>query len=63
MLKTYTLYLRDGGADDRFEPAMCETDVEALARARELLVHHPECETVEVYFDQDCLFVVRRPSP
>ena len=63
MLKTYTLYLRDGAANNRFEPAMCETDFDALASARELLVLHPECETVEVCFGLDCLFVVERPSP
>lgn len=50
MRKTYTLYLRDDGPKRRFEPALCRTDVEAMARARELLAAHPECEAVEVFF-------------
>jgi hypothetical protein len=50
MLKTYTLYLRDGSPLRRFEPALCRTDVDAMARARELLAAHPECEAVEVFF-------------
>ncbi|MFI4975770.1 MAG: hypothetical protein ACHP84_14615 [Caulobacterales bacterium] len=58
MLRTYTLYLCDGGADVRFEPALCESDFEAMGRARELLAQHPECEAVEVYFGDDCLFRV-----
>ncbi|HXQ16156.1 MAG TPA: hypothetical protein VN814_16175 [Caulobacteraceae bacterium] len=56
MLKTYTLYLRDGSDDVRFEPAMCSSDAEALARARMLLSEHPECEAVDVFFGGDQLF-------
>jgi hypothetical protein len=58
LLKTYTLYLRDGGDQLRFEPAMARSDVEALKRARELLARHPECEAVEVYFGDQNLFRV-----
>jgi len=50
MLKTYTLYLRDGSPRRRFEPALCRTDADAMARAREVLAAHPECEAVEVFF-------------
>jgi hypothetical protein len=58
LLKTYTLYLRDGASDDRFEPALCNSDWEARSRAAALLVQHPECETVEVFFGDDLLFRV-----
>lgn len=58
MVRTYTLYLRDGGDQTRFEPALCRDDVEALARARELLALHPECESVEAYFGDAHLFTV-----
>jgi|GEM_PF-3531823 hypothetical protein len=56
MLKTYTLYLRDGRDPVRFEPALCRTTGEAMARARALLELHGECEAVEVYFGQDFLY-------
>ena len=56
MLKTYTLYLIDGGT--RFEPALCLSDVDAMARARELLLSHPECEAIDVFFGSDHLFRV-----
>ncbi|WP_421931830.1 hypothetical protein [Phenylobacterium sp.] len=62
MLKTYTIYLRDGGEGTRFEPALCENDLEALTRARELLALHAECEAVEVYFSETYLFHVRREA-
>lgn len=60
--KTYTLYIRDNGDHGRFEPAMCMTDVEAMARARALLVAHPDCETVEAFFGDKYLFSVWRAS-
>lgn len=58
--KTYTLYLRDGSDKVRFEPALCSTDVEAMARARALLAIHAECETIDVYFGDDCLCCIGR---
>jgi hypothetical protein len=60
VLKTYTLYLRDGRDRVRFEPAMCRTNGEAMARARELLELHGECEAVEVFFGDDFLYRVAR---
>lgn len=60
MVKTYTLYLRDGGAHQRFVPAMCLNDVEALSRARALLEVHPECETIDIYYGDSHLFSVGR---
>jgi hypothetical protein len=62
VLKTYTIYLRDGGEATRFEPALCENDLDALTRAREVLARHTECEAVEVYFGETCLFHVGRTS-
>lgn len=62
MLKTYTIYLRDGGEATRFEPALCRSDLEALTRARLLLAQHTECEAVEVFFGETCLFHVGRES-
>lgn len=61
--KTYTLYLRDGGEKVRFEPAMCLSHAEAMARARALLGAHPECEEIEVFFGEDRLFVVAQTPP
>ena len=58
MLKTYTIYLRDGREPSRFEPALCRDDVEALRRARELLALHAECQAVEVFFGDTRLFHV-----
>ncbi|MDO8379156.1 hypothetical protein [Phenylobacterium sp.] len=60
MLKTYTIYLRDGREGTRFEPALCRDDVEALRRARELLALHAECQAVEVFFGETRLFHVER---
>lgn len=60
MLKTYTLYLRDGVDRVRFEPSMCRTDAEAMARARKLLELNPECKAVEVLFGNDLLFRINR---
>ena len=63
MLKTYTLFLRDGGDGARFEPALARTDLDAMTRARELLARHPECEAVEVFFGDELLFRVEaRPA-
>ena len=60
-LKTYTLFLRDGAGEDRFEPALCASSSEAMARARELLAVHAECEAVEVFLGDSQLFSVARP--
>ena len=54
--KTYTFYLRDGGEQLRFEPVICRTDAEAMARAREMLALHSECEAIEVFFGDQQLF-------
>lgn len=62
MLKTYTIYLRDGRKPSRFEPALCRDDVEALRRGRELLALHAECHAVEVFFGDTRLFHVERES-
>jgi hypothetical protein len=63
LLKTYTIFLRDGGDHDRFEPSLCRSDADALSRARALLAQHPECEAVEVFFGSDLLFRVEaRPQ-
>ena len=63
LLKTYTLFLRDGGDGNRFEPAMCRSEFDALTRARKLLSQHPECEAVEVFFGHDLLFRVEANPP
>lgn len=60
MLTTYTLYLCDGGDQVRFEPALCATESDAMARARELLGLHPECEAVEAFFGDSHLFRIER---
>ena len=60
MLKTYTLYLRDGGDADRFVPALCASDADAIARARMLLADHPECHMIEVFFGENLLFSIER---
>ncbi|MBV9994185.1 MAG: hypothetical protein JO127_03130 [Caulobacteraceae bacterium] len=62
MLKTYTIFLRDGREPSRFEPALCGGDSEAMARARELLVRHPECGSADVFFGQTQLFSVVREA-
>jgi hypothetical protein len=62
LLKTYTFYLRDGRDNERFEPAMCGSDLEAMSRARELLALHPDCKAIEVFFGDNCLFLVGRAS-
>jgi hypothetical protein len=59
-LKTYTLFLRGGGDEGRFEPALCLTASEAMARARELLADHAECEAIEVFLGDSLLFRVAR---
>jgi hypothetical protein len=61
LLKTYTLYLRDGASEVRFEPALCASVWEARARGAALLAQHPECEAVEVFFGDDLLFRVGLP--
>jgi hypothetical protein len=63
LLKTYTLYLRDGGGDVRFEPALCGTDAQAMARARELLQRHEVCEAIDVHLGDDFICRVNRPPP
>ena len=62
MPKTYTLYLRDGGEAVRFVPALCEADADAIARARALLIEHPECETIEIFFGEKRLFTIARAA-
>lgn len=63
LLKTYTIYLRDGRDPVRFEPAMRRSAAEAMARAIELFEQHTECEAVEVYFGDDFLYRIARPAP
>ncbi len=62
MLKTYTFYLRDGGDDVRFEPAMCLTDAQAMAHAHLLLKTHTPCYAIEVFFGRERLFSVGREA-
>jgi hypothetical protein len=62
LLKTYTLYLRDGASDGRFEPVLCTSDWEARTRAAALLVQHPDSELIDVFFGDDLLFRVRLPT-
>ena len=64
VLKTYTLYLLDGAASPRFEPALCASDREAMAQARLLLARNPDCGAVEAHFGDQFLFRVEaRPHP
>lgn len=64
MKKTYTLYLLNGdGARCGFEPAMCDTDAEAIGRARELLDGDPALSGVEICFGDQTLFRVHRARP
>ena len=60
MLKTYTLYLRDGRDDAGFEPALCATDAQAMGRAREMLELREACEAIDVYLGDDFLCRVNR---
>ena len=60
--KTYTFYLQDGCDDARFVPAICASDVEALAHARALLAAHTDCEAVEVFIGEVRLFDVAQSS-
>ena len=60
MLKTYTLYLRDGRDDAGFEPALCVTDAQAMGCARELLDVHDACEAIDIYLGDDFLCRVNR---
>lgn len=63
MLKTYALFLRgDRDKPQQFQAATCKTDAEALQRARALLVNHPECEAVDVFFGDTELFRVKQES-
>jgi len=62
VLKTYTLYLRDGRDNDRFEPAMCASASEVVGRANTLLARNPDCEAIEVFFGDKMLIRVERPS-
>ena len=62
MLKTYTLYLRGGRDDNRFEPAMCRSASEVMARANQLLAESADSEAVEVFFDDRMLVRVERPA-
>jgi len=60
LLKTYTFYLRDERDDARFEPAMCRTDAQAMAHARELLEVDEACHAIDVYLGDDFLCRVSR---
>ena len=61
MKKTYTLYLLNGdGARHGFEPALCDTDAEAIGRARELIEADPALAGVEICFGDQTLFRVHR---
>jgi len=62
LLRTYTLYLRGHDGADRFEPAMCRTDVDAMARARLLLAQNPDCRSIDAYFGDQHLFSVAAPN-
>lgn len=63
LLKTYTLYLRDGRDEVRFEPALCRTDALAMAHARELLELHEACKAIDIYLGDDFLCRVNRAPP
>ena len=60
VLKTYTLYLRDGRDTARFEPAMCRSASEVVGRANDLLEQNPDCEAIEVFFGDKLLVRVER---
>ena len=63
LLKTYTLYLRDGAdGESAFEPALCKGNDEAVARAMELLGRNPQCHAVDVFFGEQELFRVKQPT-
>lgn len=62
LLKTYTLYLRDGRSRDRFVPAMCGSLSEVMRRANELLAQNADCEAIEVFFGDKLLVRVERPT-
>ena len=62
LLKTYTLYLRDGRNMDRFEPAMCRSASEVLGRANALLAQNADCEAIEVFFGDQLIVRVERPA-
>lgn len=62
MLKTYTFYLHDGRDGARFVPAVCASDVDALAHARALLAAHTDCEAVEVFIGDVRLFDVAQTA-
>lgn len=60
MLTTFTVYLCVGGVDRAaFEPVMCETR-DLMARARQVLQQHPECEWVDVYMGDTELFQLKQ---
>ncbi len=63
VLKTFTLFLRDGGdGPPPFEPALCASEIEAVGKAHEALERHPNCHTVDVFFGDTELFSVRRSA-
>ncbi len=42
MLRTYTLYLRDGrDGPPKFEPVLCESSAEAMAPAQDIVAQLP----------------------
>jgi len=62
LLKTYTLYLRDGRNPSRFEPAMRRSASEVVGRAEALLVLNPDCDAIEVFFGDQMIVRVERPA-
>lgn len=62
VLKTYTLYLRDGRDTARFEPAMGRSASEVVGRAHDVLAENPDCIAVEVFFGDTLIVRVERPA-
>ena len=62
LLKTYTLYLRDGETGPAaFEPVMCMDDSEVVAKALQVLESNPHYHAVDVFFGDTELFRVKQP--
>ena len=63
ILKTYTFYLRDGGEQPAgFEPLLCRTNDEIVAKALDLLARNPHCHAVDVYFGDTELLSLKQPE-
>jgi hypothetical protein len=64
LLKTYTFYIRDGSDGPAvFEPLMCRSNDEIVAKALALLDRYPASRSIEVYFGDTELLRVKRPGP